>query len=54
MTLNVVVLGPPAFGALATVFGSYRAGFFALAVATALCTLALLRGRRQPAATGAA
>ncbi|SFM65877.1 MFS transporter [Variovorax sp. OV329] len=49
-----VVLGPPAFGALATVFGSYRAGFFALAVATALCTLALLRGRRQAAATGAA
>jgi len=49
-----VVLGPPAFGALATLFGTYRAGFIALAVATAFCTLALLRGRRQAAATGAA
>ncbi|MDM0107666.1 MFS transporter [Variovorax sp. J22R24] len=49
-----VVLGPPVFGLLATLFGSYRAGFVALALATAVCTVALLRGGRQPAATGAA
>lgn len=49
-----VVLGPPAFGALATFFGSYRAGFLALALATAFCTLALLRVRQPSAASRAA
>lgn len=46
-----VVLGPPIFGALATAFGSYRAGFVALAIATAFCTLALVRGGRQAPAS---
>lgn len=46
-----VVLGPPAFGALSALFGTYRAGFFALALGTAVCTIGLLRaGRHLPAA----
>jgi MFS family permease len=43
VTFFGVVLGPPAFGALAALFASYRAGFFAPALATACCALALLR-----------
>lgn len=46
VTFFGVVLGPPVFGAISALFGSYRAGFAALALATAWCTLALLRARR--------
>lgn len=45
-----VVLGPPVFGALSGLFGSYRAGFAALALPLALCALAL--GRRPRASAG--
>jgi len=41
-----VVIGPPVFGLLATVFGTYRAGFFALMGVASLCGLLLLRLRR--------
>ncbi|HEY0824875.1 MAG TPA: MFS transporter, partial [Ramlibacter sp.] len=41
-----VVLGPPVFGALSGLFGSYRAGFVALAVPLALCAAALWRKAR--------
>ena len=41
-----VVLGPPVFGALSGVFQTYRAGYLALAVPTALCCVALLRARQ--------
>lgn len=52
ITFLGVVLGPPLFGALSGLFGSYRAGFAALALPTALCLVALLRtrGGAQPAA----
>jgi len=50
ITFLGVVLGPPLFGALSGLFGSYRAGFAALALPTALCLVALLRARREPAA----
>ena len=45
ITFFGVVLGPPLFGALASLSGSYRAGFAALALPTLLCALALLRGQ---------
>jgi MFS family permease len=38
-----VVIGPPVFGLLATVFGTYRAGFFALMGVASLCGLLLWR-----------
>ena len=41
-----VVLGPPLFGALSGMFGTYRAGFVALGLVTGLCTIALARARR--------
>ena len=41
-----VVLGPPVFGARSGVFQTYRAGYLALAVPTALCCVALLRARQ--------
>lgn len=41
-----VVLGPPLFGALSGLAGTYRAGFLALAVVTGLCTVALARAHR--------
>ncbi len=45
-----VVIGPPVFGLLATVFGTYRAGFVALMGVASLCGLLLFRLRRtQPA-----
>jgi MFS family permease len=47
-----VVLGPPAFGGLSTLFGSYRAGFAGLALATAVCTVVLVRGRIRAVAAG--
>ncbi|MEJ7932348.1 MFS transporter [Ramlibacter sp. AN1015] len=43
VTFFGVVLGPPVFGALSSFFGSYRAGFAALALATCCCAWVLLR-----------
>ena len=45
-----VVIGPPVFGLLATVFGTYRAGFFALMGVASLCGLLLWRLRASRAA----
>ena len=42
-----VVLGPPVFGAISSLFGSYRAGYTALAIPLAVCGLMLLRARRM-------
>ena len=50
VTFLGVVLGPPLFGALSGMLGSYRAGFAALAVPTALCALALVRRWWAPTA----
>ncbi len=50
ITFLGVVLGPPLFGALSGLFGSYRAGFAALVVPTVLCLVALLRTRVRPPA----
>lgn len=44
-----VVLGPPLFGAISSLFQSYRAGYLALAVPTALCCIALWRAQMAPA-----
>jgi MFS family permease len=38
-----VVIGPPIFGALSTIFGTYRAGFLALVVTSSLCAWVLFR-----------
>ena len=46
MTFFGVVVGPPVFGAVAGAFGSYRAGFAALAIPLALATAALWRRPR--------
>jgi predicted MFS family arabinose efflux permease len=43
ITFLGVVLGPVVFGALAGAAGSYRAGYIALALATAVCCWKLLR-----------
>jgi MFS family permease len=48
ITFLGVVLGPPVFGAMSGLFGSYRGGFATLALPLALCALALLR-RARPA-----
>jgi len=40
-----VVIGPPLFGAVAGMFGSYRAGYAALALPTLACCVLLLRRR---------
>lgn len=45
-----VVIGPPLFGLLATVFGTYRAGFLALMGVACVCGLLLYRLRRDAAA----
>jgi MFS family permease len=55
ITFLGVVLGPPLFGALSGMFGSYRAGFVAVAVPLGLCAAALWRialrhGAVRPAA----
>jgi MFS family permease len=50
ITFLGVVMGPPAFGALAGVTGSYRVGFVAVAAAVILCLVALLRPLRARAA----
>jgi len=42
-----VVLGPPVFGALSGLFDTYRAGYCALAMPTALCCVALWRTTRR-------
>ncbi len=44
-----VVVGPPLFGGLATLFGTYGAGFGALAVISSLCSFVLLRLKPSPA-----
>ena len=41
-----VVLGAPAFGALSSFFGTYRAGFLALMVAAAICGVILMLKQR--------
>jgi MFS family permease len=46
VTFLGVVLGPLLFGVLAGLFGSYRAGYLALALPAALCGWSLLRGTR--------
>ncbi len=38
-----VVIGPPLFGALSSVFGTYRAGFLALVITSSLCAWVLYR-----------
>ncbi len=43
-----VVLGPPLFGGLSTVFGHYGAGFYALAGVSSLCSLVLWRLKPSP------
>ncbi len=43
VTFLGVVLGPPVFGALSGLFGSYRAGFVAMALPLALSAVALWR-----------
>ena len=53
ITFFGVVLGPPAFGALVGLFGTYRASFALLAVPTLLCGLVLLQGARGRAAEAA-
>jgi MFS family permease len=49
ITFLGVVLGPPLFGALSALFGSYRAGFVAVAVPLALAAAALWRIALRPA-----
>lgn len=46
VTFFGVVLGPPLFGALSGLFGSYRAGYAALAVPTLLCCVLLARQKK--------
>jgi MFS family permease len=48
ITFFGVVLGPPLFGAVAGAFGTYRAGFAALAVPLAVCALMLWRKGAAP------
>ena len=43
-----VVIGPPLFGALSTLFGTYGAGFWALAATSSLCSLVLWRLKPSP------
>jgi MFS family permease len=47
ITFMGVVLGPPVFGAVSGLFGSYRGGFATLAIPLALCAAALVRGARE-------
>jgi MFS family permease len=47
ITFLGVVLGPPTFGAVSAFFGSYQAGFAALAVPLVLCALVLWRVPRS-------
>jgi MFS family permease len=43
ITFFGVVLGPPLFGAVSSLFGSYRAGFAVLAIPLCVCVFALWR-----------
>lgn len=45
ITFLGVVLGPPLFGALSGLFGSYRAGYAALAIPTLACCVLLIRNK---------
>jgi predicted MFS family arabinose efflux permease len=45
-----VVVGPPLFGLLATLFGTYRSGFLALTLTSAICCWVLWRIQPQPTA----
>ena len=47
VTFLGVVLGPPVFGALSGLFGSYRAGYAALAVPALLCCVLLVRQKHS-------
>jgi predicted MFS family arabinose efflux permease len=49
ITFFGVMLGPPMFGGLAGIFGSYRVGFGALAVPLSVCALVLWRRQRDAA-----
>lgn len=51
ITFFGIVLGPPLFGAVSGLFGSYRAGFTALAVPLCVCAWALWRTQRAVAPT---
>jgi MFS family permease len=48
LTFLGVVIGPPLFGALSTLFGTYGAGFWALAATSSLCSLVLWRLKPSP------
>lgn len=50
ITFFGVVLGPPVFGAMVGLFGTYRASYALLAVPALLCGLALLRAGKADAA----
>jgi len=47
VTFLGVVLGPPLFGALSGMFGSYRAGYAALAVPALVCCVLLIRQKKS-------
>ena len=49
ITFFGVMLGPPLFGGLAGVFGSFRVGFGALAVPLCVCAIVLWRTQRDAA-----
>jgi MFS family permease len=51
ITFFGVMLGPPMFGGLAGIFGSYRVGFGALAVPLCVCAVVLWRRPRDVATT---
>jgi MFS family permease len=48
-TFSGVVIGPPLFGALSTLFGTYRAGFVGLMVVASVCGIVLYGSRRKAA-----
>ena len=48
-TFSGVVIGPPIFGALSTLFGTYRAGFVGLMVVASVCGIVLYGSRRKAA-----
>lgn len=48
-----VVLGPPLFGALSGLFGSYRAGYAVLALPTLACCVLLIRNKNSMSETSA-
>jgi cyanate permease len=43
-----VVIGPPIFGALSTLFGTYRAGFVGLMVVASVSGIVLYWSQRKP------